>query len=303
MQRTLKIDQVLFITLALILLTSGFGKLFGDGKLLGGIASFDLRMIEDGLGNWKSISLFNRIFIAVEINVGILILTNLIKRSILYYTIVLLTILYLIDIVLGWNNQLSVNYTLLYLFNHYLTLAIIPFIIISLLALKKHTEKSNSWYSLLLIIPIAVLPFIFNPLFIEDYESTTINYEQIDTDWEVIRAQFATQEIDVTNGEYLIAFFSTNCQHCNELAKVFGNTSRGFASKRKILLVFPGNEENTTLFIERNKSFFPYIRITEEEFLKVAGFSFPSIFSTEDGKVLKHWTGNSFSLAVRDEEF
>ena len=199
MENKAKIEQVLLITIALILLISGFGKLFGDGKVLGGITSLDLRMIEDGFGNWKSISLFNRIFIAVEINLGILLLTNLIRRSILYYTLTTLTLLYVIDIILGRNNQLSIDHNLLFLFNKYLTFAIIPFIIISLFVLKKRTEKSNSWFSLLIIVPILVLPFLFNPLFIEDYESISNDYEQIDKDWAVIDIKFQENE---KNGDY-----------------------------------------------------------------------------------------------------
>ena len=302
MQNKIKLDQLLLILIALILLISGLGKLFGDGKIIGGISSFDLRMIEDGFGNWKSIPLFNRIFIAVEINLALLILTNWIKRSILYYTLIVLTILYVTDIILGWNNQLSIDYNLLYLFNQYLTLAIVPFIFISLLLLKKRTEKTNSWLSLIIIIPILVLPFIFNPLFIEDFESTSNKYEQRGKDWEVISSKFIEQNIELNNGEYLIAFFSTNCQHCNSLAKVLGSTKRGYSSNRKILLVFPGNEEDTQRFIERNKSDFKYIRVSKDEFTKVAGFAFPSIFSLFNGIVIKHWTGNNFSLAVRDEE-
>lgn len=302
MQSKIKLDQLLLILIALILLVSGLGKLFGDGKLIGGITSFDLRLIEDGFGNWKSISLFNRIFIAVEINIGLLILTNWVKRSFLYYTLTLLTILYIIDIILGWNNQWSVNYNLLYLFNQYLTLAIVPFIIISLLLLKRQTEKTNSWLSLIIILPILILPFIFNPLFIEDFESKSKQYEQREKDWEIIENKFQEKEININQGEYLIAFFSTNCGHCNNLAKVLGATKRGSNSNRKILLVFPGNEEDTKEFINRNKSNFEYIRVSQEQFTKVAGFSFPSIFSLSDGKVIKHWTGNNFSLSVRDEE-
>lgn len=303
MQIKLKLDQILLILIALILLISGFGKLFGTGDFIGGLKNIDLRMIEDGFGNWKSIPLFNRIFISLEINLGILILTNWIKRSVIYYSLIILSILYLIDIVLGWNNLLTDNYNLLYLFSKYLTLAIVPFLIISLLLIKKQTQKKNSWWSLLILIPILTLPFIFNPLFIEDFEYTINEYNKKSKDWKIVESKFNDQGIDIDTGNYLIAFFSTNCKHCNEMAKTFGVTKRGFNSKRKILLVFPGNLEDTNNFIDRNKSDFDFIRITSDEFTKVAGFAFPSVLVIEDGKVTKQWTGDNFSLSVRDQEF
>ncbi len=302
MLKKIEIEQVILLLISFILLVSGLGKLFGEGKILGGIASFDLRMIEDGFGNWKSTPIFNRVFVALEINIGILILTKWIKRSWLYYLLVMLTILYVLDIILGWNNRLSIDNNLLFLFNRFLSLTTLPFLIISLFLLKKRKEHKNSWLSLIIIIPFIVLPFVINPIFIEDYESKSRAYQKVDDNWDIIVSKFQEKEIDLNDGAYLIAFFSTNCKHCNELAKVIGVSKRGFKSSRKILMVFPGNEKDTKAFIERNKADFEYIRVTPDQFTKVAGFSFPSLFSLKNGKVIKHWTGNNFSFKVRDEE-
>lgn len=297
-----RIEQILLLLIAITLLTSGFGKLFGEGKLIGGIASFDLRMIENGFGNWKTTTLFNRIFTAVEINLGILILTNLIKRSVLYYLLIVTVGIYILDIFLGWNNQLTINNNLLFLFNQYLTLAIIPFLVIAILLIRKKTDKTNSWFSLLVIIPIISLPFIISPLFIEDYENNSYEYKKSSNDWEIIEKKFTEKNIDINQGDYIVAFFSTNCVHCNELAKILGVSTRGFNSSKKILLVFPGNLEDTNNFLDRNKIDYPFVRVTPQQFTKVAGFAFPSIFSLENGAVIKHWTGSNFSLSVRDEE-
>lgn len=302
MQKKIEVEQIILLIISIILLVSGLGKLFGEGKVFYGIVSFDLRMIEDGFGNWKSIPLFNRIFVALEINIALLILTKWIKRSWLYYALLGLTILYSIDVILGWNNRLSINNNLLFLFNRFLSISTIPFLIISLFLLRKKNEQKNSWLSLLIILPFASLPFLMNPIFIDDFESKSKEYEAIDKNWKVIKNKFSEQKINLNDGEYLIAFFSTSCKHCNELAKVIGVSKRGFKSNRQILMVFPGNEEDTKAFIERNQSDFVYIRVTPDEFTKVAGFSFPSLFSLKDGKVEKHWTGNHFSYKVRDEE-
>ncbi|MCT4581051.1 MAG: hypothetical protein N4A35_06500 [Flavobacteriales bacterium] len=302
MPKKIEIEQILILVISFILLVSGLGKLFGEGKLLGGIAAFDLRMIEDGFGNWMSTPIFNRIFVALEINVGILMLTKWVKRSWLYYMLVALTILYVIDVILGWNNRLSIDNNLLFLFNRFLTLTTLPFLIISLFLLKKKKNNYNSWLSLVVIVPFVALPFIINPIFIEDMESKSIQYEAVDENWEIIASKFQEKAININEGAYLIAFFSTNCKHCNELAQVIGVSKRGFKSSRKILMVFPGNEEDTQAFIQRNKADFDYIRVTPDQFTKAAGFSFPSLFSLKNGKVVKHWTGNNFSFKVRDEE-
>lgn len=303
MLKKINVEQTILILISIILLISGLGKLFGEGKVLGGITSFDLRMIEDGFGNWKSIPIFNRIFIALEINIAILILTKWIKRSWIFYSLVILTILYTLDIILGWNNRLSIDNNLLFLFNRFLTISTLPFLIFSLLLIRKKQESKNSWLSLLIILPFASLPFIINPVFIEDYENKSNEYTTNEQDWNIIKTKFLEQGIALNDGEYLVAFFSTNCKHCNELAKVIGVSKRGFKSNREILMVFPGNDENAQAFIKRNKAEFKYIRVTPDQFTKVAGFSFPSLFSLKNGKVDKHWTGNNFSFIVRDEEF
>lgn len=302
MTKQSKIEQPLLIIISLILLVSGFGKLFGEGKIIGGISIFDLRMIEDGLGNWMSTSLFNRIFTAVEINLAILILTNWIKRSLLLYIFILVLGVYCVDVILGWGNLLTIHHPMLYLFNQYLTLAVIPFLVIAIISIRKKTEKRNYWFSLLVIIPVLILPFIVSPLFIEDFESKSNQYEKNESDWVIIETKFADKNIELNEGKYIVAFFSTNCTHCNQLAKILGVSTRGFNSKKKIILVFPGNEKDTREFMNRNKVDYPYIRVTPDEFTKVAGFAFPSIFSIENGKVLKQWTGDNFSLKVRDEE-
>lgn len=302
MSQKYKIEQVLLIIVAIILIISGFGKLFNEGKLIGGLSTFDLRMIEDGFGNWMATPLFNRIFTAIEINLGILIITNWVKRSFLSIGLIAVVIVYCIDIILGWNNKLSIDHQLLYLFNQFLTLSIIPFLIVVIILVQKKTEKSSSWLSLLIIIPFFCLPFIISPLYIEDFESKSMSYNKKATDWEIIESKFSEIKININEGEYIIAFFSTNCLHCNQLAKILGVTNRGFGSKKQILIVFPGNEKDSKSFIDRNKADFPFIRVTPDEFTKVAGFAFPSIFSIKNGEILKHWTGDNFSLKVRDEE-
>ena len=295
--------KVLVYIAATLLLISGFGKMFSELLLTNGLASFDLRIIESGYGNWITAPIAIRIFTAIEISLGFLLLFKWVKSTILSKLFLGLILFYTVDLMLGWNNLLTDQKLLFFTFSKISSVALLPILILGYVFLKFSESGRNSWLSLVVILPAFALVFALNPLFIENYESIATPYKQKQKDWKVIADAFKKQDIDINQGDYLLAFYSTNCPHCNDLAEAFGATHRGYRSKRKVLLVFPGNVEDTDAFLDRNKCEFDFIRVTSDEFIKVSGFSFPSMFTTNDGVVQKHWTGDSFSFLVRHEEF
>ena len=288
---------------AILLLISGLGKLFGGGEFIQGLFPFDLRWVEDGLSGWMIASVAVRILTIIELFTAITMLFRIVGKKVLVSLLLLLVIVYVVDFILGLNAVLSVNESLFYLFHPVLSFGLFPLFLVGVWMISKSTLTKTSWWSLLVGGLVIGGVFALNPLFIDDYESKPKEYTYKAKDWEIIKSKFKEQDIDLNQGNYLIAFFSTNCPHCNDLAKAFGTTYRGFGSQRKVVLVFPGNEEDTKAFIERNKSDFPYIRVTPDEFTKTAGFAFPSLFEIDNGKPVLHWTGTSFNFKVRDEQF
>jgi len=295
--------KILVYIAAFLLLISGFGKMFSELIFTNGLSNFDLRIIESGYGNWISGPIAIRFFVCMEISIGFLLIFKWINTSIISKLFFGVILFYTMDLMLGWNNVLTNNSLLFFTFSKISSLVLLPFLVLSYVFLKFSEATKSSWLSLIVILPVFALVFALNPLFVENYESVSAPYKQKNKDWKVIADAFKKQGVNINEGNYLIAFFSTNCPHCNDLAEAFGVTYRGYKSKRKVLLVFPGNIEDTDAFIARNKCDFDFVRVTSDEFIKVSGFSFPAMFTTENGKVLKHWTGDSFSFTVRDEEF
>ncbi len=295
--------KIILYIAGILLLVSGFGKMFSELVFTNGLANFDLRIIESGYGNWITAPIGIRIFVGLEISVGFLLLFKWLNNKVLSKLFLVLLLFYATDLMLGWNNLLTENSLLFFTFSKISSLVLLPFLLLSYVFLKFTEAGRNSWLSLAIILPSFALVFTLNPLFIENYETVSAPYKQNQKNWKVIADAFQKQDININEGNYLLAFYSTSCPHCNDLAKAFGATYRGYKSKRKILLVFPGNVEDTDNFIARNKCEFDFIRITSDEFLKVSGFSFPAMFSIENGKVQGFWTGDSFSFVVRDQEF
>ena len=288
---------------AVLLLISGLGKLFGSGEFIQGLFLFDLRWVEDGLSGWMIAPIGVRLLTIIELFTAIAMLFRLLGQKLLVSLLLILSVFYIADFIMGMNAVLSVNDSLFYIFHPVLSLGVFPLFLAGVWFTTKSTRTKTSWWSLLVAVVVVAVIFATNPLFIDDYESKSKEYTYKAKDWEIIKSKFKEQNIDLNQGDYLIAFFSTNCPHCNDLARAFGSTYRGFGSQRKVVLVFPGNEEDTKAFIERNKSDFPYIRITPDEFTKTAGFAFPSLFEIDNGEPALHWTGTSFSYKVRDEQF
>jgi len=304
MMQNKHIGRIIRIIIGIIFLISGFGKLFGNGEFIQGIHFFDWRIIEEGLLSWLSTPLFTRLFVSLEIFIALAYLFRLVNPKALNSIFLLLLVIYSFDLFLGYNNMLTHSYPLLFLWNKYASIFIMPFLIFSFLFLKKTDWQANKWwYNLLAIIPVFALVFILNPIFIEDYQSIKTPYQYRSNDWEIVFSKCKIKSIPIEQENYLVVFASTSCSHCNELAKTLGVTKRGYASSRKILLVFPGKEEDAQAFIQRNKSFFEYIRVTPDQFVKIAGFSFPVVFSLTNKQTDFYWLGSNFSYKAIHEEF
>ena len=82
--------------------------------------------------------------------------------------------------------------------------------------------------------------------------------------------------------EVFFAFLSTSCYYCNLAAIKLGVSKRAKLNATQIVLVFPGNKKIPKRLLKETDVTFPYIRISKDEFRKIAGNEFPAFFKVKN---------------------
>ncbi|MCB9222809.1 MAG: hypothetical protein H6582_01425 [Crocinitomicaceae bacterium] len=134
-----------------------------------------------------------------------------------------------------------------------------------------------------------------------------------DVDYGMIDDSFKIEQIEelssATGGEYqfkgnraILAFFTTTCPHCKAVSHKLG-VNKDAGQALEVNAFFPGTREDTDVFLDKynGSTFNSYLIGTDEEFTKMAGYTFPSVFVIDrDGSILKHWTGDMINYTALD---
>ena len=158
----------------------------------------------------------------------------------------------------------------------------------------------NSCLAVIISIPL----FIINPIYIDDFQKNNSTVENPTLIWKNVHNKCEESKINIdSETEVFFAFLSTSCYYCNSAAVRLGVSKRAKLNATQIVLVFPGNIKDTEAFIERNRCDFPYIRISKDEFRKLAGNEFPSFFKVKNKRETNYYTGRTFNLRELDNLF
>ncbi len=106
----------------------------------------------------------------------------------------------------------------------------------------------------------------------------------------------------IKNQPYILTFFTSDCSHCKNAAKLLG-FSQSIGNTPQIIAVFPGTQENADKFInENNGGGFEYYTVDDDDyFIQNSGAIFPSIYLIDkDGNTLAHWFGDEFNFTALD---
>ncbi len=294
--------NVLFkIIAATILLASSITKLIF-------IESFEFSLVEAGIVNWEIAPLAIRGIVIIEFIIAISLLLKSIHSKLLSLSILLLSSFYLIDFFGKPADALYVNDFSFCLLSKWITLGgIIYLIIFAINQVKQNNNNSFSRLKNMLInsclgVIISIPLFIINPIYIDDFQKHTTSIDNPNLNWENVYEKCLNSGIKL-KPEVFFAFLSTSCYYCNSAAVRLGVSKRAKLSATQIILVFPGNIKDTDAFIHRNRCDFPYIRISKDEFRKLAGNEFPSFFKVKDKKETNYYTGRTFNLRELDNLF
>jgi len=291
------------IIAATLLLASGISKLIL-------IEPFEFSLVEGSVVNWEIAPIAIRAIVIIEFIIAISLLLKSIHNKLLSLSILLLSSFYLIDFFGKPADALYVNDFSFCLFSKWIILAgIIYLILFAVHQLKQNNNNSFSRFKNMLInscvaVIISIPLFIINPIYVDDFQKNNTIVENPTLKWENVynKCEEANINIDDTT-EVFFAFLSTSCYYCNRAAVRLGVSNRAKLNSTQIVLVFPGNIKDTEAFIERNRCDFPYIRISKDEFRKLAGNEFPSFFKVQNKRETNYYTGRTFNLRELDNLF
>jgi hypothetical protein len=291
------------IIAAVLLLASSITKLIF-------IEPFELSLVEGNIVNWEIAPIVIRAIVIIEFIIAISLLLKSIHSKLLSLSILLLSSFYLIDFFGKPADALYVNDFSFCLFSKWITLGgIIYLIIFAINQVKQNNNNSFSRLKNMLInsclgVIISIPLFIINPIYIDDFQKNNSTVENPTLTWENVYHKCEESKINIdSETEVFFAFLSTSCYYCNRAAIRLGVSKRAKLNATQIILVFPGNIKDTEAFIERNRCDFPYIRISKDEFRKLAGNEFPSFFKVKNKRETNYYTGRTFNLRELDNLF
>jgi len=288
------------IIASIILTTSAISKLLFTEP-------FEFTLVENGIFSWTLSPIAVKGVIILEFLLGIALLVKSIHSKLISLSLFLLTFFYAIDYYSKPLNGLYNNDFILSLFNQWITIIGIAYLIFfSIVQINKNEINAfkrikNVLINGCIVLIVSIPLFIFNPLFIDDFQQNNTAVNNPNLNWNGIfqKCEEANIQLEVKNST-LFAFLSTSCYYCNRSAKMLGISGRSNQTKPSIVLVFPGNKKDTEEFIERNKCDFPYIMISKDEFRKLAGNEYPAFFKVESKKETNYYTGETFNYRELD---
>ncbi|MGI6320381.1 MAG: MauE/DoxX family redox-associated membrane protein [Bacteroidales bacterium] len=281
------IFRILSILLGLVFIFSAYVKLFP-------IEILEIAIVETGLVGWSLAPIFARLLLASEFALGVFLIMNIKPKLVNIFVMLSLLVfsIYLSIILIFQGNSVNCNcFGLFMIMNPFESiLKNILMIALSVLLYFKNTavDYKKDWLVIGVgAVLVSSIPFIINP---PVFDKSKFGYEIEEPylmDLSVVYddADVEQPKIDLREGKHLIAFYSSNCQHC-----VVAAYSLQLISKRNPDLSFyffiNGDEEDIKEFHNLTKSeHVPHSILLAQPFVMLAGNRFPAVFLVEDSYV------------------
>lgn len=291
------------IVLVIIRLVIGGLFIYSGWSKISPIEPLEFAVVEYTHLPWLLGAIAARLLIAIELVLGVCMIFSLKSRLTSKLTGLVLSVfsIYLIFILLTEGNEGNCG---CFGVKHEMTPLEGLFKNICTLVLLGVYYKLNN-YSLsvkrvrLIILGIVCLgislPYILNPIYVSkedkyvDFVGKSLQLDSIGI------VSYQDQKINLTEGKYLVTFFSMACPHCkmsSQKINIIANRVNVdvrrfyFFGKRKEKL--PNYEEDLKVFWEKTKSdVVPNKVLVKELFFKHAGVELPAMFLVEDGIIKK----------------
>jgi len=277
----LKQKKILFyfqLIISAAFLFSAISKIISPGY-------FEITLIDQGiLPNRELASYFTRIFIIIELAIGLLFLQQNYIKKIISPTAILMLVLFighmLLLILQGDNDNCGCFSSVIRMNPPEAIIKNIVLLIITLFIFKFSDIGKNkiALPALMLIISIIIV-LITTPI-----KSTDSSMFSKHTNFSNIG------RVDLTDGELLIAVFDANCEHCEETAKAIKRIDDDLDELLPIYtLIFSETKSEISDFQKRTDTNFPFTRINVDEFFDLIGDSPPRIYMLNNGEIVEFW--------------
>lgn len=273
---------LLRLLLAATFILSAYSKIILPG-------SIEVILIDQGITTDRNIAAYIvRIFIGVELAIGILFLSPYYLKSItipLTWGLLFFFTGYLAytGFILGDKNNCGCFGELIKMTPVESILKNIFLLILSFLLFFRTRDDTRKLFlpAIIILISLPVVFLISPARDISEFKfGKYIYFEE-------------AGRVDLTSGDKLVAVFSLDCEHCQQTASELADLKRNENNLPDVYVLF-FSEGNVTvdLFNSITHSNFPYYMIEANDFFDLIGTQPPRIYWLKNGKVVKYWDDN-----------
>lgn len=285
------IKKILLVFLSVII---GGVFVFSALAKLYPVEPFEYTFVEMGVSGWKLSPFVARVFIAVELFIGVLFILN-IKTSLnckVAFAVLMLFTLYLSALLLSGNTGNCGC------FGDYLQMTPLQAIIKNLclsglifVIYKNHRGlvfKPGKYVTAALLPASLAMPFILNPVdldYSEAYLSRHESFYRLRLDTLYKNAYYHTPGKGLASGKHIISFLSLGCPHCRVAAKKI-KLMKESDPLLPFYFVLNGKEERLDDFFKDTKAVnIPFCMLKARSFTYLAGTKLPAIYLVNNDTV------------------
>lgn len=281
-------------TLGFIFMYSAYTKLWPL------IETFEFSFVDIGIANWYTAPIIARLFIALEIFTGLLLIAGYnLRRFTLPFTIALLVlfVIYLLFMIMSSGNGGNCG---CFGEHHYMSplMAIVKNVVMIVMALATGylMQGWKSTYAALILslvgLSAIVVPFIINPVeytYTSNNVNEAVNYR---LDMEPLynpddSSKCEVPGVELRKGKHVLALLSLTCSHCRVAAKKFRLIKKN-NPELPIYFILNGDTANYRPFINDTKANnIPSSFCLGRTFIKLASMQLPRIYYLDNSTVVK----------------
>ncbi len=276
-----KIIITIKIIIAATFLFSAISKILAPGY-------FEITLIDQGLFSDRNTAAYiARIFIVIELSLGLLFFQSNYIRKIIAPTAMLLLIAFIIHmsiLMIGGDNENCGCFSSVISMNP--IEAIIKNIILLVLVIYVYKYSKREFNKLVLPLGIIVVSILIVVIFTPIKRTDKFPFAKY--------THFVNYgRVDLTEGEFLIPIFDASCEHCMQAAKSMKRISSEIDNFPEIFtLIFSESKSEINDFQDRTETDFPYRQVNVDEFFDLIGSAPPRIYWLLNGEIKNVWDDN-----------
>jgi len=253
------------------------------------IEPFELMLVEKGFSNFYFAPFISRFIIGIEYFIGIVFISTLypFRKTFLLTTLVMvflfsifITYLWIVEGSKANCNCFGTALPMTPFESLIKNIVLIGVILILYIYYTVPKIKYIKMYFLIILIITMALTFIINPIGIGFYKAN--KGIEIDKEFDIKAFDKSIPKLLINEGKQIFVFLSFKCIHCKFAAYKLSILKKKFPNY-PIVFILNGEINELPKFQKETKtSEIPFVMLFGEEFIRLAGYSLPSILFIEN---------------------